>query len=273
MKQFLVNIFKLNRSLKFLYKLRLNIYSILNIHPANEIRALINKLRPISCDKTLIRLGPKGDGGYLVPDDLEGIVACFSPGVGSTSKFEKDCAERGMKIFMADNSVAKAAESHELFHFTKKHLGATTSDDYITIDDWVAASLPASQDDLLLQMDIEGGEYEVFSSMSNQLLKRFRIIVVEFHGLERFWHRPFFNQSSRIFDKLLQTHSCVHIHPNNCTGASRAIDIKIFPATEFTFLRNDRIKNRSYASTFPHPLDDDNVENMPSVHLPKCWYQ
>ncbi len=82
-----------------LYKLILNICSILNIYPAiaataNEVRELINKLRPISCDKTLIRLGPKGDGGYLVPDDLEGIVACFSPGVGSISKFEKDCTER-----------------------------------------------------------------------------------------------------------------------------------------------------------------------------------
>ena len=281
MKQLLVKIFnRLNRN-HFITKLSLNIYSILNIYPAgtttaDEVRTLINKLRPVSCDKTLIRLGPKGDGGYLVPDDLEGIVACFSPGVGTVSMFEKDCAERGMKVFMADNSVEKAAESHELFHFTKKHLSATTSDDYITIDDWVAASLPASQDDLLLQMDIEGGEYEVFPSMSNQLLKRFRIIVVEFHWLEKFWQRSFFNHSSHIFDKLLQTHSCVHIHPNNCWGSAGIFgvrDIDIPRITEFTFLRNDRIKNRSYANTFPHPLDGNNVEKIPSVHLPKCWYQ
>lgn len=38
--------------------------------------------------KDLIRLGPNGDGGYLVPDDLTGIEACFSPGVCATSEFE-----------------------------------------------------------------------------------------------------------------------------------------------------------------------------------------
>lgn len=41
---------------------------------------------------------------------------------------------------------------------------------------------------------------------------------------------------------------------------------------EFTFLRNDRIKTRHYAMTFPHPLDRDNTPNPPLV-LPACWYR
>ena len=55
--------------------------------------------------KTDSSAGPDGDGGYLVPDDLEGIVACFSPGVSNVAGFEKDCALKGMKVFMADASV------------------------------------------------------------------------------------------------------------------------------------------------------------------------
>src|SRR5216684_5547055 len=38
-----------------------------------DMRALVNSLVPLQPAKKLIRLGPAGDGGYLVPDDLGGI--------------------------------------------------------------------------------------------------------------------------------------------------------------------------------------------------------
>jgi hypothetical protein len=55
----------------------------------NELQMLLNKLKPVSFGKKLIRLGAKGDGGYLVPDDLENVKSCFSPGVGDISQFDK----------------------------------------------------------------------------------------------------------------------------------------------------------------------------------------
>jgi hypothetical protein len=73
----------------------------------SEIFGLISKLHPLKSNARLIRVGPNGDGGYLVPDDLVNIEACFSPGVDAVSQFEYDCYNRGMKIFMADNSVKK----------------------------------------------------------------------------------------------------------------------------------------------------------------------
>ncbi len=262
---------------KFVKNLGLNILSTGKIHPArltdkNELQSFLNKLKPISCGKELIRLGPEGDGGYLVPDDLVEIKACFSPGVDRISGFERDCANIGMNVFLADNSVEKPPESHKLFQFTKKYLGVTTNDDFMTLDDWVASSIPESQDDLLLQIDIEGSEYEVFLGVSDQLLKRFRIIVAEFHHLDQLWNKPFFKLTSRVFDKLLQTHSCVHNHPNNCCGSKKIGKIEIPLVTELTFLRNDRVNNSSFINAFPHPLDCDNTENA-SLYLPKCWYE
>lgn len=236
-----------------------------------DIQSLLQRLYPVSCDKELIRLGPKGDGGYLVPNDLEGIEACFSPGVDCVSGFEKDCADLGMKAFLADKSVEQPGEAHELFHFTQKYVGTTTSDDFMTMDDWVASSLPGSESDLLLEMDIEGYEYEVFLSMSDKLMRRFRIIIVEFHHLEKFWHRLFFNLAGRAFEKLLQTHTCVHIHPNNTADCIKKGDIEIPQVLEFTFLRNDRIADSAYQRVFPHPLDYENSNNPP-LPLPKCWY-
>lgn len=237
-----------------------------------RLRSLLTSLHPLSPNKELIRLGPKGDGGYLLPDDLEEIHACFSPGVSLISGFEKDCAERGMKVFLADQSVDGPAEAHELFHFTKKFIGAISNEEFMTLDDWVYASLPEQDSDLLLQIDIEGYEYEVFLSTSNSLINRFRIIVAEFHGLDLLWSDPFFNLASRAFDKILQTHSCVHIHPNNFHGLITKEGMQIPRTMEFTFLRNDRIAGRSYQSIFPNPLDCDNTDNA-TLPLPNCWYR
>ena len=249
----------------------------LGAHPTwatdrHELLSLMQRLSPTPTDKQLVRLGPKGDGGYLVPDDLKGIEACFSPGVSTNSGFEKDCADLGMKVYLADHSVDHPAEPHDRFHFTKKHIGATTSDAFMTLDDWVAGSLPGSQEDLMLQIDIEGHEYETFLSISHNLLRRFRIIVAEFHRLDDLWSGPFFQIASRAFDKILQTHTCIHIHPNNHHNPLNREGLTIPPLMEFTFLRKDRITQSSTCLRFPHPLDADNTSN-PALPLPACWYK
>ena len=53
-----------------------------------DLRELIRALHPAVPGRELIRLGPEGDGGYLLPDDLDGVQCCFSPGVSTESRFE-----------------------------------------------------------------------------------------------------------------------------------------------------------------------------------------
>ena len=259
-----------------LTKIAFNILGLANSYPTEltskaELVELIQKLYPKKTDVELIRLGSKNDGGYLISNDLSGIEACFSPGVSNISEFEKDCADLGLQIFLADRSVDGPSIEHERFNFIKKYIGANTSTDFITIDDWVNSSIPNSKSDLMLQIDIEGYEYETFLSISNNLMNRFRIIVGEFHNFDQIWNRAFFKLASHAFYKILQTHSCVHIHPNNCCGSLTKYGLKIPQIMEFTFLRNDRIINSSFANIFPHPLDSDNY-SKPHMSLPKCWY-
>jgi len=236
-----------------------------------ELVRLLRRLHPRDSGKSLIRLGPEGDGGYLVPDDLEGILACFSPGVSMISGFEKDCAERGMTVFLADKSVDQPQEEHERFNFTRKFVGALSNQDFMTMDDWVTAALPEQDADLLLQMDIEGYEYETLLSTSNNLMRRFKLLVVEFHHLDLLWGLPLFNLAGRVFDKILQTHYCVHIHPNNCCGSVIKHGIEIPRVMEFTFLRRDRMDRSDYRTDFPNALDYDNTDGAP-LELPNCWY-
>lgn len=237
-----------------------------------DVAALIDRLRPVDIGKPLIRLGPAGDGGYLVPDDLDGIGTVFSPGVDQVSGFELDCANLGMDVFMADRSVAAPPVSHERFNFVPKYIGATDNEAFMTLDSWVASAGRKGEGDLLLQIDIEGYEYEAFLSLSDTLLSRFRIIAAEFHDLNMLWSRPFFRIASRVFEKILQTHHCVHIHPNNVGEVIRVDGLEIPLLAEFTFIRRDRGAVRGAATAFPHPLDADNSAGPP-MPLPACWYR
>ena len=83
----------------------------------DQVETLIHSLTPRTTTSPLIRLGPLTDGGYVLPNDLDGIEALFSPGVHQESRFEKDCALLGMKVFMADKSVEGPAEEHPSFNF------------------------------------------------------------------------------------------------------------------------------------------------------------
>lgn len=237
----------------------------------NDVAALLRQLRPVATEHALIRLGPPGDGGYLVPDDLDGIEACFSPGVGPTSGFESDCAAAGMKVFMADGSVDGPATVSDVFHFVKRHLGSGSGGETMTLDRWVAESLPGSKSDLLLQMDIEGAEFDALLHTTDRVLGRFRIIVIEFHEMHRFAERDFLDRAAATFDKLRRNHICVHIHPNNCCGNAEVDGVRLPYIAEFTFLRRDRVSRRwrrRFVRSFPHPLDEDNVPANSYLPLP-----
>lgn len=237
----------------------------------SDVQALITRLHPIETGFPLIRIGPDGDGGYLVPDDLSGITTCFSPGVNEESGFELDCARRGMNVHMLDGSVDGPAETHENFTFQKCMLGATSFGGNKTLPDWIAETSVKPDEDLLLQMDIEGSEYESLLATPEHLLNRFRVIIVEMHLLDELWSSSFFRLASVAFDKILKTHVCVHIHPNNATPLYCYRGTEIPPVAEFTFLRRDRVIEPKYATTFPHPLDSDNSDNA-TIALPSDWY-
>jgi hypothetical protein len=239
--------------------------------PLTALPDLLKALRPLDPGIELVRIGPNGDGGYLVPNDLEGIAHAFSPGVSTESGFEAELAERGMQVFLADYSVAGPAVPHSAFVFDKRYVGCVTDERYMTLDHWHATKLGADGSDLLLQMDIEGAEYETLLAASPSLLGKFRIMVIEFHWLPQLWNEPFFAVAARVFHKLLATHAVVHIHPNNCCGSVKSAGVEIPRIAEFTLLRRDRLRGTGFRTTFPHPLDRPNVRKRP-LDLPACWY-
>ena len=235
------------------------------------VRRLIERLHPVVTDKKLIRIGGEGDGGYLVPDDLGDIAAAFSPGVGRAATFEAALLTRGIPCYLTDASIAAPPIADTLVHFERKFLGVVNDDATVTLDAWVKTCAPPNGD-LILQMDIDGAEWLVFLNVSDEVLKRFRIIVVELHSLERLFDKTGYELMSAALVRLLRHFHVVHNHPNNVARPLKAKGITIPRLLEVTFLRQDRAHIIGYANRFPHPLDRKNVPDRSDLFLPADWY-
>ena len=238
----------------------------------DDLLQLLLQLRPVDCGKKLTRIGGNGDGGYLVPDDLEGIEYCFSPGVGATAGFENDLADRNISCFLADYSVSSPPVQRAQFTFDKKYLGANDDDISFSLKSWRDKYLKDYAGELLLQMDIEGSEYEVIISTPVEVLKSFRTMIIEFHYLHRMFDSFVFRFYKTCFERILQNFYVAHIHPNNCCGSITKGQIEIPTVMEFTFYNKNRVNHTTYLERFPHPLDRDNVPANRPLLLPGCWY-
>jgi hypothetical protein len=236
-----------------------------------DVSAAISLLRPISIQAPLIRIGGQGDGGYLLPDDLDGINACFSPGVDDVATFETQLAhDYHIPCFLADASVNQAPSKHPLITFEQKFIWSDPAENFIGLGDWVAQRL-AGTGDLVLQMDVEGAEFDTFAHLSDTTLMRFRTIVIELHHLHNLFSRGALPLIISFFRKLTKFHHVVHLHPNNCASVVSRNGISVPPLLEVTLHRKDCCVLTHQQLSFPHSLDRPNVQEMPDIELPSCW--
>jgi hypothetical protein len=245
------------------------------INKSTNAQTLVNFFKLIRPKKTnfeLIRFGGESDGGYLIPDDLEGVKNCFSPGVSLESFFEDELSKLGIKSYMADYSVERPEIENDRFDFIKKYIGFDHNENFITLENWIE-SKENFDNEMLLQMDIEGAEYDVIFDTSNEILAKFRIIVIEFHDFHRILNPYAFPFIESCFIKLLKNFHIVHIHPNNNGEIIRSNEFEIPSLMEFTFLRKDRVSSFSYETNFPNKLDKKNVLHKVEMKLPTCFYK
>lgn len=239
---------------------------------ASRVKEVISLLKPARIQSRLIRIGGEGDGGYLVPDDLDGIEYCFSPGVADYAPFELDLERRGVSSFLADYSVEGPPTGLARAHFIKKYIMSKESATAITLGQWIEQYLGQYDEDLLLQMDIEGSEYEVFIELQRRDLRRFRIMVVEFHGLHGLFDRSRVGVIGCVLRKIAHDFHVVHLHPNNFAPMLGKGGLEVPDVMEVTFLRKDRPLYESGDLIYPHPLDRKCSNIRPDYALAQCWY-
>jgi hypothetical protein len=243
----------------------------------------IDVLRPKPSPTKLIRIGGNRDGAYLLPDDLENIKACFSPGVSNRKDFEDELLDHyGIVSHMCDYSSDSDRFKTQLKggqSFKKLWLDVDGSENSVSLENWVNELAPNVDDDLILQMDIEGAEYRNLLGTPESILKRFRIIVIELHSLRDFLYPENFTKEMAPLLTILDKHfTCVHAHPNNCGGDFVLADsgVNVPNVLELTFLRRDRWKGISeddlHQPLLPHPHDISwNVRSKPPLFLNENW--
>lgn len=234
-----------------------------------EIQDFLIQLQPKYNGFDLERVGGDGDGGYLVPNDLQDIAACFSAGCDNSWNFERDLETNyGIKSFILDKADKMPRDLTPMQIFRDGWLADRTGEGTVTLEDWVNQSVGNVSADLLLQMDIEGAEYSSLLETPRHVLQRFRILVVEFHNLPYFVnYNGFKNTYLPAFEKLLQDFDVVHFHANNCCGNWRLQDFDFPKVVEITLHRRDRRLTSSQMGITPQALDRKNVPSNPDIQV------
>jgi hypothetical protein len=265
-------------TLKSFYGVDIGVPSRSTAAATAEVVEVFELLKPKASNTPLIRIGGDNDGSYLVPDHLDGIAACFSPGVSRIKYFEDFLADRyGIQSHMCDFSCdvdeLKTPLKPGMQTFVKKWLDVRPGENNISLEDWLQDH--DSQGDLLLQMDIEGAEYRNILATSERTLARFRVIVLEVHGLGKVLETPILREViAPFFQKLARSFTTVHAHPNNCCGEFMVpdTDIRIPNVLELTFIRNDHFVPGPSPAALPHPLDvSRNVPRKAPLFLSEAW--
>jgi hypothetical protein len=238
-----------------------------------DLANFLYSLKPKKTHHQLIRIGPEGDGGYMLPDDLEGINFCFSPGVGPSIAFEEALCKLSISCFLADASVEKPSFNNHLMYFDPIFISSVLTP-AASLKEWINSKYKG-KDDLLLQMDIEGSEWDVLINSDEETLNQFRIMAIEFHRMDILYSTFGLNIVKYIFSKLLKNHSIVHLHINNYVPFIIQNGIRIPPVLEITLLRNDRFRGiikPIEMVNLPHPLDSDNCTWKPQMPFPNEWF-
>jgi len=194
---------------------------------------LFQRLRPVRIATTaadddngddrheLTRVGSAHDGGYIFMNDIvrnsyDAFVSC---GIGNDITFENDMLTRlrfdhgDMVCHAYDGTIDAIPECSMSKHirFHRLNVGASDSPHagISNLQEHVARSK-----DILLKMDIEGGEYEWIYSLTADDLSRFKQIIIEIHDP---WSSAY---RMNCVHKLLAAHHVAHIHANNYGGTT-----------------------------------------------------
>lgn len=226
----------------------------------------------VQCE--LVRIGGAHDGGYLIPDVLSEIQYCFSAGVGDVAEFERRLiSDYRVECFLCDASIDRLPAGIEVARFEKKFLSSRSGSRDITLSDWIAHCVPERRGGMLLQMDIEGGEFEVLAYESAEVLGEFSLMVIEFHNLHEWGGSSTLQMVNGIFEKIFKNFFICHIHPNNCGGVWRWGDVQTPRVVEVTFVHRKLLSALQVSERIggAHALDAPNDPLLSAVELPQEW--
>lgn len=216
--------------------------------------------------ENLQRIGKHNDGGYIMNVPLSRRKIAYSIGISDDVSWDRDVAKHGYDIFQYDHTISALPENNKAFHWKRIGIvgGEKECSNLKTLTSMLIDNKHEDLDGLLLKMDIEGSEWEVFSSVDIQNLEQFDQIVVELHNI--------FDESRHdlvmeALEKLSSIFIAIHIHANNYSDIYYCGDLVTPNTIEVTFVNKKIYKYKKSDKILPIMLDQENCVDIPDVVL------
>jgi hypothetical protein len=207
-----------------------------------------------------VRVGGDNDGGYVMVDHGLDDTTVYNFGIGQEVTWDQAMASRGNTIYQFDHTIDQPPPVNGTTVFKRVGLGATTNDTFVSLYDALTANQDQDRSDLLLNIDIEGGEWDILPTLTVRDLSPFSQIVIELHDLLRFITASEFRAKVvASLDSLYRTHQVVHVHANNWASRAIAGSVIGYDVLEVTLLRKSDWTFEEYQDTLPLALDRPNA--------------
>lgn len=230
-----------------------------------RLGSLIRPQRAIGRSKR--RVGGPNDGGYVMLDDFEGIRSAISFGIGTEDSWDRVIADSGIVVHQYDHTVEGPPTDHPNFRFSRQKVIADQRlSEGVSLASAVSGAAPEDSS-VILKIDIEGAEWDVFAGATRGTLDRCAQIVCEFHGFGSVYIDGVFARMEKALLNLHTIFAVVHVHANN-GGPWQDIGNVPFPSTlEVSFANRSRYKFQENDEIFPSELDGPNSALFPDLYL------
>jgi hypothetical protein len=241
-----------------------NIISIPDFQFGAEAKTILCLLRPMDVvGVQMIRKGREWDGGYVMADTGLQNATAYSLGISTDVSWDLDMADAGCQVFQYDHTIDALPDNHPNFHWFKQGIAAkSTPDDVMaSLGDLIIRNGHAAHRDIILKMDIENFEWEVFESLDQATMEQFSQIVLELH---QFCTKDYVNRAHdvehiarrrRVLQKINETHQCVNVHANNIGTLGIVGGVMLPDVIEATFVRRSDHTFLPTTRLFPSELD------------------
>jgi hypothetical protein len=219
-----------------------------------------------------VRLGAKHDAGYICLDDFKDIAAVLSFGIGKDSSWDAAIADMGLVVHQYDHSVTGPPRPHANFRFHQRELAGMADASHDSIESILADNNLTQPASVILKIDIEQAEWEVFARTPVKSLKNFAQVICEFHDFENVADDRWFERAHAVLAKLNEWFAVVHVHANNYGPLVAAGTVMIPQVLEVSYVNRARYTLIGTDETFPGPLDSANRADVPDHDLGKFSY-
>ena len=234
-----------------------------------QVRAVLALLRPYRAKGPgKVRLGNIGDGGYVCVDDFVGLDVALSFGINDDISWDLAVADRGLTVHQFDHTVECPAPGDPRMIFHKKMIAPASTAASENIATLVRTlDRRGARPNMILKMDIEGGEWPVIDATPADDLARFSQILCELHYFQGLADADYRRAIFDALSKLHEHYAVVHVHANVCGGVSNIANVMVPNVLEISFANRALYEFEDTDELFPGPMDISCDANQPDLFL------